>query len=601
MPSPSADRDGSNQLTGHARTGVIAFGVIALLAGGLCLYVTRSAVPTADEWLWFLYRRGNSAHAFLTPYNGHFSLVPLLIYRALWTTVGLRTYVPYRLVVIALHVLCATLVFAYARRRLGDLLAVAAGTLILFFGAGWQDFLWPFQTAWLLSVVGGLGALLALDRGDRRGELMALAALCLALASSGVGAAVAVGVAIDVLIDERRRRRAWVVLVPVALYGLWWIAYEHTDVAPGARERTPAFVLHLLEASLSGLLGVWRVSPDRASGPVGWRVVLLAAALVLLAWRAWRRRVPARVWALGGALIFFAVGAGLNRSVVSAGEDSRYLYPAAVLIVLMAVELGAAALGRGAGATRPAGTGRRAEAAGRAGREPGTAVALGLAVVAGIVAVANVGLIRDAGGSLRSLSTQVRADIAALGLGSRWLHRGYTASHFPYYPYVVLDGQELLHTARDLRFSIPGLAQLTRFPPAARAVADGELIALEGLSSRPSRATNSAQTPPQVLGASGGQVSLARGCLSFAGHLGTHHLAAGASGLIVALPGRGVSVSAPGGVAVIAVRRFAPVFQVVGLVLPGRARQLAGAPDRAPTPWQVRVAPSATARVCALR
>ena len=73
----------------------------------------------------------------------------------------------------------------------------------------WQNILWPFQVGWLLSLAAGLGALLALDRGDRRGEAAACALVALSLASSGIGVAIAAGVLVDVL--WRRPRAAWIV------------------------------------------------------------------------------------------------------------------------------------------------------------------------------------------------------------------------------------------------------------------------------------------------------------------------------------------------------------------------------------------------------
>src|SRR5204862_3626223 len=102
----------------------------------------------------------------------------------LLATVGMNHYVPYRLLVIAGHLCCVGLLFGYVRRRVGDFLALLAAAVLLFLGPGSEDIIWPFQIAWLISIAAGLGALLLIDRGDRKGDVCACLLLGLSLASS---------------------------------------------------------------------------------------------------------------------------------------------------------------------------------------------------------------------------------------------------------------------------------------------------------------------------------------------------------------------------------------------------------------------------------
>ena len=74
-----------------------------------------------------------------------------------------------------------------------------------------------------------IGALLALDRGDRRGDVAAAALLALALASSGLGVVIALGIAVELLVARRRRRAIWIAAAPLGLYAIWWIGYQDTD------------------------------------------------------------------------------------------------------------------------------------------------------------------------------------------------------------------------------------------------------------------------------------------------------------------------------------------------------------------------------------
>ena len=50
---------------------------------------------------WALHRRGNDLGTFLRPHLGHFSLVPIAIYRVLFASAGLTHFAVYRVMVIA--------------------------------------------------------------------------------------------------------------------------------------------------------------------------------------------------------------------------------------------------------------------------------------------------------------------------------------------------------------------------------------------------------------------------------------------------------------------------------------------------------------------
>src|SRR5581483_8510725 len=109
---------------------------------------------------------------------------PMAVYRLFFALFGLRHYTPYRAADVALHLLCATLLYVLVRRRLGAWLALVPTALLLFMGTAAQDLLWGFQIGFLGSVAGGLGALVLIE--DRRSDALAAALLTWAIASSGV-------------------------------------------------------------------------------------------------------------------------------------------------------------------------------------------------------------------------------------------------------------------------------------------------------------------------------------------------------------------------------------------------------------------------------
>ena len=140
---------------------VVALGLLLIAGAALLVYETRGTIFWADEWEWILQRRGGSVDSLLQPHNQHFVLIPVVLYKLLFAIVGLRHYGPYRGLLVAMELVCVSLIFVYARRRVGGFYALLATALILLFGPAWQDILWPFQSAWILAVLAGVGALLA--------------------------------------------------------------------------------------------------------------------------------------------------------------------------------------------------------------------------------------------------------------------------------------------------------------------------------------------------------------------------------------------------------------------------------------------------------
>jgi hypothetical protein len=233
--TPRRHADVRSRVRPHAAI-LAGAGFVALLglAGAWLMYETRGTPLWFDEWLWALEYRDNSLSGFIAPHNGHPTVIPVLIYRALFATVGIDHTAPYRAVGIAGHLACVALLYVYATRRVGVALALVASTVILFLGPGWQNIIWPLQIGWLVSIAAVLAALLMLDRRDRVGEVAACALIVLAVAASGPGIAIAAGLVVEVL-RSRGVRALWIVAVPFALLALWWIGHRRSRGPPGQR------------------------------------------------------------------------------------------------------------------------------------------------------------------------------------------------------------------------------------------------------------------------------------------------------------------------------------------------------------------------------
>jgi hypothetical protein len=540
------------------------------------LYETRGTTLWTDEWGWALDRRGGSV---LEPHNGHFSLVPLLIYRALFAAVGIDDYAPYRVMIVVGHLGCAGLLFTYARRRVGPLAALLPTAVLLTLGPAWQNFLWPFQIAWLISLGGGLGALLALDRGDRRGDAVACALLGLSLASSGIGIAIAAGLVVEVL---WRRRPVWVVAGPIAVYALWWIVYQDTDFWRHNVVVALQFAADAAGGSLAAVTGLTEARLDANGGLVDagaallWGRPLAVAAAAVLIWRlAALRPVPARVFTLLAMAAGFWLLGGLQRAQISSPDASRYLYVGALFVLLLAVELV-----RGARA--------------------GLWVAALLTALTGLVVVSNVGDLRAGARNLRASADVARADLGALVLARGDVKPGYRAVRFPGIPFVEIDANKYFAATRELGSPAYDAAELAAASEQGRLAADAEIANLQRLVPRPSTETPGA-TAPAVDVVTGGRVRTRGGCVRFRPDAVTP--AGMVAELQLTVPAGGMLIRADGGRASVGLRRFAATFppDPAARLAPGGAAVLAPGSDRATQPWHVRLSPDAGVSACGRR
>jgi len=218
---------------------------------------------------------------------------------------------------------------------------------LLLLGAGWEDFLWAFQLAWLASVGLGLGALLVLQ-GPRTPTRLAATATLLAgsLSFSGIGVPFAVTAAVLVTATPGRRRDLlWLAPVAIAL-AVWYVTFgrlgNHPDPQPTAFNLVldPIYTLWGLGASAAGLIG-----KDGWFGPP----VLAAAVLALVVSWIRRRPDPLAIGAATGLVAFYAI-AGLTRAqlgYVQSGS-ARYTYEAATLWLILLADAAGGLPWRGA-------------------------------------------------------------------------------------------------------------------------------------------------------------------------------------------------------------------------------------------------------------
>ncbi len=326
------------------RAALIGLAVAVAVAAALLLSIDVHLSFVSDDWELLVARRGWSPGVFLDPFHENIVLGPAVLFKLLLAVFGIGSALPFHLVADALFLTGAVLLFVWLRRRVGDWPALIGAVAVLFLGAAFEDLLWAFQMGYFGSMAAGLGMLLALDRGDRRGDRIASVLLAVSLGFSSLGLAFAAGALADLALSRRPRAgRAYVALAPLALFAAWWLGWgrsAESHLSFHNLEQLPSYVFSAAGAGIASLLGLATGNGGEPSQPhLIWGKALLLVAIGLAAVRVVRQgRVSAGLAvALAIGLGFWAL-AGLNRTPERFPTSSRYQLPSAVFLLLIAAE-----------------------------------------------------------------------------------------------------------------------------------------------------------------------------------------------------------------------------------------------------------------------
>jgi hypothetical protein len=388
----------------------------------------------------------------------------------------------------------------------------------------------------------------------------------------------------------RQIRRLWIVVVPICLYGLWWIGYQQTNVSHDSVYFVTRFMFDAAAGVLSSLAGLVSPNPLVDSGDyLSWGAPLLVGAMVVLGWRLHRLALAARdagrpgpppLWAVPGRLLTLLATAlafwlitGVGRAVVvlpnfiftSTGDESRYLYVGAVLVVLIAAE-----------ALRGVRITRRAQ--------------LIATVLVAAAVLSNIGVIRTAAQDQRGRSAVTEAELGALDITRGQVSPSFRPSDFVF---GVLEAGPYFQAEDALGSPAASPAQIASEPDSVRAAADRQLIAIHQVAlTSASSVTNPTGAGPLHVDAMHGLQGAtlgACGVLSPAPTGGT---------LDLTLPAGGLLLEVHGAPATLQLRRFATAFEPLGTLEPDQPALLRIAPDRAPQPWHLEVQVAGQLRLC---
>ena len=482
----------------------------------------------------------------------------MAVFQLLLHLFGIGSARPEFVVLTAFLLATAVVVFAYVRRRVGPWPALMATVVLLFLGPAWQDLLWPFQIGFVGSILCGVAMLLALERGDERGDTAACALLALSICFSSLGLSFALAAFVDLLQRRRARgkRRAYVVALPLLLYAAWYVGWGHdaeTHLTLHNVLVSPRFVGQSLLASVDSLLALGTIAGE-VVGRSKWGVlVLLAAALLIVrAWRRGRRFDPA-LWPVLAAAASFWLLAGFNYIPGREAYSSRYIYVGCVFVVLIAADLL-----RGVRFGRPA-------------------LAVGAALTAVVVGF-NLVPLREGRDFLREQTVLTRSDLAAIEIARRTIDPAFTLTpEVAGTTYLVnVEAEKYLQATQEYGSPAYTPAELAAAPEAGRAQADVALA-----NALPLAIEFEAPGVPR---------SLRGRCMA---------VPSGGAPALPLRPGATAIVLPPGGAATIRLRRFArrefPLSSDAG---GGTVTVLRIPADTASRPWLLRVDAPRGAGVC---
>ena len=318
-----------------------ALGAVVVAYVAAALYLTRGATFTFDELTWLVDSDGFAPSEIFEPHYGHLIATTRLLYSVMLTTIGAEQMVVQISVIVAVAA-TSILLYALAKRRIGPLAALAPAVLVLFLGST-PEVLFPSVMSFPQATAFGLGALLALDRRDRPGDIGACALLTCSVASLEVGLAFAAAAAVIVLLDERRLRRLWVVGIPILFFGVWWLWARQFDESLATFSNVlliPSYAADSLAAGTSAMTGLGHVFIDRpgSSLAIEWGRTLGPVLVGVVVWRLLKRGRSAQLLGSIAILLTLWVGFALGYGFLRTPDADRYAYPVVIAILLILVE-----------------------------------------------------------------------------------------------------------------------------------------------------------------------------------------------------------------------------------------------------------------------
>ena len=316
---------------------------VCAVVGSLVVYyiVGRHQWFVRDDWDYVLGRDDTLLHSgwrhwLLDPQAGHWLTVPVVLFHYTTSWFGLGSYWPFLIPTMAAHLAAVLLVRVLCvRAGVSAWTTTLVCSMLLVFGAGWENMIFAIQISFNLSLVAFLAQLVLADHEgdvDRRDYLASAVAL-IGVVSSGFGPIFMVGV-FTYLASRRRWKAVLVIVVPQAIIYLWWFVFWEADTSSprGDRWQIPHFVVRGLTTTFDGLVSVPGLSGVAALG-----------CILVVVTRRFDNRTHSIFLALGVTALTMFTAIGFERVGFGSAfaTSSRYAHMGALVtapILAMAVD-----------------------------------------------------------------------------------------------------------------------------------------------------------------------------------------------------------------------------------------------------------------------
>jgi hypothetical protein len=315
--------------TWHVITLVLSAALLVVAARNLWFYF--------DEWAFLV---PSSPALLLQPHVGHWSTTPILVTHALEALFGLRSYWPYIILSMTVHLAICHLLWRIMKRvGVNAWIATALSFLLMVLGAGAENILWAFQFGFMGAMLLGLIVVVLVDN-DAFGRARWIAVVVLSVWSLTFS-----GTAIPLIFAAGLiglRRRGWMRTVALfapagVIYVVWYLAFNRGrsgSYGPGGLGGigigVPQYVGHEFVDGLGTVL------PFAGFGAIAVFALVVWAILTMKAWKG----LATAAYALACAAIVQAVLTAFTREGlgIAAASSGRYIY-AIVSLLLPAVGL----------------------------------------------------------------------------------------------------------------------------------------------------------------------------------------------------------------------------------------------------------------------
>lgn len=371
------------------RLASVAHGASLIVGGAILFYVNRRQWFFGDDWDFLVRRTAGDLHDLFAPHNEHWSTIPILVYRAIFAVVGVRSYVPYVAVLVVLHLLVAHGSWRLLLQMgIDRVLATMLVAVVVVLGSGSENLLWAFQIGFVGSVLTGVVMLLLVNHDgswSRRDSAAVLIAI-IGLTVSGVTVSMVIAAAVCILFRRSWRHAFAFALPPALVYAGWLALIGRSGLSTHPRTADSLFQLPQY---------VWRglsTGIESTIGLAGAGAVLFLVSIAFLLRHDGFAGLPAApaVAGMAGAFAMFVI-AGFGRAALGLEQasSSRYVY-IEVILLLPAFAAGMQAL---------CGSSRARVAA--------------LALPLGLVLLGNLGMLRSSAKSESSRELATRGQILA--------------------------------------------------------------------------------------------------------------------------------------------------------------------------------------------